>query len=325
MKKYRVSRARKLINLMPTIVSEEATLEELALAITEDPKKRALCVVDKEGKLKGVITLQDLVRVIFPNLMEMDTLGYATYRNIAAQKALDLISGATSSLQDDEDLEEALSKMLDEGVEEMPVVDEGGRIIGELDLLELVSVWLEKIGFQEEKADRGGVVLSELVSRDLVVLDIKGRGKEEIIEQMVDLFLQTGVVESESTFLEAINKREEIESTAIGNGIAIPHGRSEGVKRLALVIGRSSNGVDFAALDGQPVYLIFMIAAPATARQEYLQTVAKVARLLRSKPQKEKLLEAKTAEELLKVIEEFDRRFREEIAVKPKEGRIIHS
>ncbi len=325
MRKYKVSNARKLINVMPTLVSEDATLEELALAITEDPKKRSLCVVDKEGKLKGLITLKDLVKVIFPHLMEIDTLGYSAYRVVATQKASDLLSGVTSPLRDEEDLEEALSRMLDEGVEEIPVIDEEERIIGELDLLELLSVWLEKLGFQEEKAGRGGVTLSELVQRDLIITELKSREKQGVIKEMIAPFPQAGVVESKEAFLEAIEKREEIESTAIGNGIAIPHGRSTGVKRMAIGIGRSNQGVDFEALDAQPVHLIFMIAAPPSARQEYLQTVAKVARLLKSKPWKEKLLKARTVDDLLQVIQEFDLKFRGEIRVKPKEGRVIHS
>ncbi len=324
MKRYKVSNVRRLINVMPTLVSEEANLKELALAITEDPKKRALCVVDKEGRPKGLITLQDLVKVIFPNLMEIDALGYSAYRVIASQKASDLLSGTTSYLKDDENLEEALSKMLDEGVEEIPVIDGKERIIGELNLLELVSVWLEKAGLQEERMEREGLALSRLVSRELVVMELKGRDKQVVIEEMVGLFPAAGIVESAPAFLEAIVKREEIESTAIGNGVAIPHARSEGVKRMAVAIGRSSQGVDFAALDNHPVHLIFMIAAPATARQEYLQAVAKVAHLLKSKPLKRRLLDARTIKGFFTVIREFDTRFGGKIAVEPKQGRIIH-
>jgi len=168
------------------------------------------------------------------------------------------------------------------------------------------------------------MLLSELISKDLIITDLAAAEKDKVIREMVALFPKAGIVEDEGAFLDAIEKREEIESTAIGEGIAIPHGRSERVKRLAVAFARSKAGVDFDALDGKPVYLVFMIGAPATARGEYLQAVAKIARLLKNKELKEHLLSAESVDDVMSLVEDFDRRSAPRVKVKTKEGRVIH-
>ena len=168
------------------------------------------------------------------------------------------------------------------------------------------------------------MLLSELISRDLILTDLAAEGKGDVIREMVALFPKAGIVGDKESLLDAIEKREEIESTAIGEGIAIPHGRSESVKRLAVAFGRSKVGVDLDALDGKPVHLVFMIGAPAAARGEYLQAVAKIARLLKNKELKGRLLSAEDVDDVTRVIEDFDRRSAPRVKVETKEGRVIH-
>jgi PTS system fructose-specific IIC component len=92
-----------------------------------------------------------------------------------------------------------------------------------------------------------------------------------------------------------------------------------------VTLGRYAEGVDFASLDGQPVQLVFLIAAPAEAAGAYIQTVAKVARLLRSRAHKEKLLKAQDSQEIAGVIDKFDHSFPQDVQVtKTKDGRVIH-
>ncbi|HID96017.1 MAG TPA: CBS domain-containing protein [Candidatus Latescibacteria bacterium] len=146
MKRLRVYNARRLITETPTTVTPDESLEELVLAITEDPKTRSLFVVDGQKRLKGVITLKDIVRAIFSELTEMDLLGYSAVKATLSRRASDLIEGDNFVCTKDEDtLESALTKMLDNGLEEIPVVDTDTRVIGELDLREMLIVWLEKM------------------------------------------------------------------------------------------------------------------------------------------------------------------------------------
>jgi len=167
-------------------------------------------------------------------------------------------------------------------------------------------------------------MLQELITADLIIPQLANREKEGVISEFSRLFGRAGVVEDVEKFEETIKVREGIESTAIGEGVAIPHGRSETVKRLAVGFGGSKEGVEFNSLDGKPVHIIFMIAAPLAAKKEYLQTVARIARLLKIKVLKQGLLQAQSVEDVLKVVEEFDSRYPSEVEVKTKEGRVIH-
>ena len=144
MKKLKVRNARRLITERPITVTPEETLEELVLAITEDPKTRAIFVVDRERRLKGIIGLKDLVRATFTSLANLDSLGHSAVRISLSHRASDMSYGTMVYVKDDDSLDSALTKMLDNGLEEIPVVDDDMKVIGELDLRELLMVWLEK-------------------------------------------------------------------------------------------------------------------------------------------------------------------------------------
>lgn len=167
-------------------------------------------------------------------------------------------------------------------------------------------------------------MLLDLISEDLIVTGLKSKEKEGVIDEMCKLFAKSGIVEKLDEFIEAIRKREKIESTGIGEGIAIPHARSNSVKGLVMAFGHSEEGVDFEALDGKPVHLIFMIAAPHNVQKEYLQAVAGIARLLRIREFKQRLLESRTKVDVLEVVKEFDARHSTRVAVKTKKGRAVY-
>ncbi len=168
------------------------------------------------------------------------------------------------------------------------------------------------------------MLLSDLIDGDLIKLEIESTKKEDIIKEMVELFEKKGVIGDKRKVIDAVMQREQIESTAIGEGIAIPHCRSSEVKELKVALGISRKGVDFEALDGKPVYVIFMILAPEKARKEYIQTVAKIARLLKSKIMREALKKATSEDDIIKVIADFDGIAPEEVKVKMKKGRVIY-
>lgn len=166
--------------------------------------------------------------------------------------------------------------------------------------------------------------LSDYVKKRNIILDLKGNDKNSIIKEMAQVLMDSGDVTDKESFVDGIMKREEIESTAIGKGIAIPHTRGEFCDHLSIALGRTKEGIDFKALDGKPVYFILMITAPITVQKEYLQVIAKVARFLKSEDNKKRILEAKTKEELFQVIKDFDARFPGAESVKTKDGRVVH-
>ena len=105
-------------------------------------------------------------------------------------------------------------------------------------------------------------------------------------------------------FTKALAKRENLESTGIGDGIAIPHARTNTVKDLLLAFARSPKGIDFSSIDGKPSYIIFLIASPENQKSEYIMALAKLSRLLRKHPVRELLRNAKDPDEVMSIIKE---------------------
>lgn len=136
--------------------------------------------------------------------------------------------------------------------------------------------------------------LSDALHKEYIALGLRAGSKEEALRELIRRLSEEKVVADAEPFLDAVLAREKLQSTGIGGGVAIPHARSAGVKRLTVMLGRFEGGVDFAALDDQPVQLVFLIAAPQRTAGGYIQTVAKVARLLKSRSYKKRLLEAKS-------------------------------
>jgi fructose-specific phosphotransferase system IIA component len=168
------------------------------------------------------------------------------------------------------------------------------------------------------------LTLQEFMDENLIISDLKSKDKQSIIEEMVEKFIKKHIITDREAFLGAIRKREELESTAIGNGIAIPHARIQGVTKLQVALGKSENGFDFQSLDKKPVFIIFMIASPLDVRKEYLQIVAKIARFAKNEALRKAILQAKNTQQVWKVIKDFDNLLPEEIQVKTKGGRVIH-
>lgn len=168
------------------------------------------------------------------------------------------------------------------------------------------------------------LTLQQFMDEHLIICNLKSKDKHGIIEEMVEALTKRNVITDRPSFTDAIRKREELESTAIGNGIAIPHARTGGVAKLQVCLGKSEKGFDFRSADGKPVFIIFMIAAPLEIRKEYLQIVAKIARLAKNETLRRAILMAKDTGQIWKVIKDFDALLPEEIQVKTKSGRVVH-
>ncbi len=123
-------------------------------------------------------------------------------------------------------------------------------------------------------------MISKLLKPEFVILDLKGKEKKEVLKEMVDLLPLDE--EKKKSVYESILKREEIGSTGIGKGIAIPHSRSVMLDDVYLVVGVSKKGVDFDSIDGKPVHIIFLLCAtPVDPDSRYLITLGKIAHLAR--------------------------------------------
>lgn len=168
------------------------------------------------------------------------------------------------------------------------------------------------------------MLLEDFVKEENIIIELSAKDKKSAIYEICEALAASGVITDKDEFARGILAREGIESTAIGNGIAIPHTRSASCKKLSICVARSSGGIEFGALDGNSVYIIFMIAAPQEAKKEYLQVIAKIARFLKREENRQNLMEAETKEKVLSIIGDFDASCPGVETVKTKDGRVIH-
>lgn len=144
--------------------------------------------------------------------------------------------------------------------------------------------------------------LSDFLDKKAIKVGLEAKTKNEVLEELVSLIEKTGQLINREEFLRVLKEREELGSTGIGYNIAIPHARSKAIKSLVGALGISREGVDFDALDKEPVYLFFLLGAPQNASGEYLKALAIVSRFLRRKKARQDLMKAKTVEEVEEII-----------------------
>lgn len=145
--------------------------------------------------------------------------------------------------------------------------------------------------------------ITELLDLKGIELGVSVDSKEEAINKLVDLMCATGKISDKDAYKEGILAREALTSTGIGEGIAIPHAQVAAVKAPGLAAMTVPDGVDYESLDGQPAHLFFMIAAPADGGSTHLQALAKLSALLMDEGFRQDLLNAKTPEEFLSMID----------------------
>ena len=148
--------------------------------------------------------------------------------------------------------------------------------------------------------------ISNLLCKATINLDLKVENKNDVIDQLVELLDFAGKLNNKEKFKEEILKRENLSSTGIGEGIAIPHGKTSAVKEASLALGIVKNGVDYDSLDGEPVHIVFMIAAGESANADHLETLSKLSVLLMNPEFKSALLSLKTPAEVLDLIDKFE-------------------
>jgi PTS system nitrogen regulatory IIA component len=145
--------------------------------------------------------------------------------------------------------------------------------------------------------------LLDILSAKSTVVGLEGETKEDIITELVDSLEIGEVISDRDKVLEAVLEREKIMSTGIGDGIAIPHGKSDAVIKLAAALGTQRRGVDFEALDGEPAYVFFLLVSPVNVSGPHIKALARISRLLKNDDFKKRLVAASTTEEIVSVIE----------------------
>ena len=152
--------------------------------------------------------------------------------------------------------------------------------------------------------------IMDFLSPEAITVDLQSTEKKEIIKELVSLLVKSGEVKEKDKdkVLKVLLEREALGSTGIGQGIGIPHGKFGGVKRLIGACGISRKGVDFESLDGEPVYIFFLLVAPQDSAGPHLKALARVSRLLKDKYFRDTLKAAKDEKAFIKIIKQEDQK-----------------
>ena len=144
--------------------------------------------------------------------------------------------------------------------------------------------------------------ISEILDKQAIKIGVTAVTKEDTLKELVKILAQVEDIGDPDGIVKALIERENLGSTGIGQGIAIPHGKTDKVKRLIAVLGISKSGVNFDALDGEPVYIFFLLVAPKATAGPHLKALAQISRLLRDSYFCELIRKCKTEEEVFNLI-----------------------
>lgn len=118
----------------------------------------------------------------------------------------------------------------------------------------------------------------EIINKNLICLDMDSSNKEEVIQQLSDVLLKEGCINNVEIFMESVNERETHETTGIGDGIAIPHGKSDSVIKNSVIMARLKNKVEWMSMDDEPVNIVFLLAIKeSNAGDVHLRILSKLA------------------------------------------------
>jgi PTS system nitrogen regulatory IIA component len=147
--------------------------------------------------------------------------------------------------------------------------------------------------------------LSEYITSDLIIKIDKRLNKEEILEYLVEVLVNKGLVKDKDKALTALIEREKLGSTAIGDEIAIPHAKLDEIDNILILLAVSDEGIEFDAVDGKPVKIFFLVLASAKKLNLHLKTLARISRLIKSTDFKNKVLEVEIeSSKILEILNE---------------------
>jgi PTS system nitrogen regulatory IIA component len=149
----------------------------------------------------------------------------------------------------------------------------------------------------------------DILVRDALVLDLESTAKDEVLAEMARSLAAAEPTVDAERLLGVLREREALQSTGIGDGVAIPHGKLPGIDRLVASFARSRVGVDFASIDGQPTQLFFLLVVPEHSGGQHLKALARISRFLRDPDFREGLVSAEGLDDVCRAIEEEDAKF----------------
>jgi PTS system nitrogen regulatory IIA component len=151
--------------------------------------------------------------------------------------------------------------------------------------------------------------IMDILVRDAVILDVESADKPAVLQRLARAVAGAEPGLGAEQLLQVLIERENLQSTGIGDGVAIPHGKLPGLHRLLAGFARSRRGVDFESIDGQPTHLFFLLVVPEHSGGMHLKALARISRFFRDAAFRKALMEAETRDDVLRAIEEEDAKF----------------
>ncbi len=148
----------------------------------------------------------------------------------------------------------------------------------------------------------------DVLNKETILSDLKSHDKKGVLEELVTPVTRIAGVNKED-LVRVLMDRERLGSTGIGGGIGIPHGKLKGLQSLILGFGLSREGVDFESMDGRPTHIFFLLMTPENSTGLHLKLLARISKILKNDPFKERLLNAADSDEIFNIIKEEDEEF----------------
>ena len=144
--------------------------------------------------------------------------------------------------------------------------------------------------------------LSEILKPEHIKIPLEAKTKTDAIAELVNVLAANGQISDPKKVLEAVLDREATRTTGIGNGLAIPHGKTPGTSNLVMAIGKAATPIDFGAIDGRPVWLIWLLGSPPDKTGQHIHALARISRLMTIDKFRQSVVNAKSAQELYDLI-----------------------
>lgn len=151
--------------------------------------------------------------------------------------------------------------------------------------------------------------ITDFLDASRIIPSLRGNDKRVILRELAEAMAALEPAVSAEKLLEVLTAREKISSTAIGEGVAIPHGKVSGIHKVSGIFARCPQGVNFDSLDGGATYLFFLLIAPEDSAADHLKALARISRVLKDATFRARLMERKTPEEIFNAIQEEDAKF----------------
>jgi len=151
--------------------------------------------------------------------------------------------------------------------------------------------------------------LFELLRTENVIADLKGNTKEDVINELIDLYKKDSRVKDIEKVRNAVLDREKIMSTGVGKGFAIPHGKTNAVSEILAAFGKTNHPIDYQALDNQPVNLIFLLVGKDNLVSMHIKLLSRISRMMNKNEFRKQLLDARSNEEILEIFKKEEENY----------------